>query len=560
MKKIFISILLVSTFVLINFDVIWAGPTLHVFREPDEAWYAIVAKNLETNDCSGIPVTFLYQDRPNFHSCELLKVITRLTPGKNMITKVTVLKVSTRAITLMLLALLGFVFFESALLGYLLGLVYFVDDGVAFLKPIFLPLKNLTTGHLDSFTRASRLISPMQYAPILFAFTFFMVIWLRAIAQSPTLSRRQHLIFATTVIVFASMIPFTPFYAWICHLYFTGACLFYLTLRFDRKLVLPWIVWSFAFISCIALSVSKIQIPFRQETLVRSGFFDEQFAPLFIFDKSLLLFLTAFIIVFWKSIRWWTVAFALGLFALVNINVITGREYQNLHFRDYYGILLFLLLVWGAWIRFANFRLFILGTLLVSFVAGSIQYLKSQIDKPAQIAADLNTPDLPELILFFQQRGPAKVVCGQFYEILPLVTEISCSWHHLLMTYPLSNQELLEFTEAHFRLQGYSSEQARSRLFLDALPNRSLGVWSFGVKNEWIEDVSQVDMYGTPNLLNKIIPLWIEDYKLYDVAKAKKLLSTAQYLILDNNLTDEMNEAVILVKKFSVYGVYRWKE
>ena len=565
MKKIFISLLLVSTFVLINFDVIWAGASPTVFRDNDEAWYGIIAQRLRTQDCTGVPVTFAYPDRPNFHSCELLRIIGRTVPGESIITKTIWLKVGTRAVTLALLALLGYVLFSSALLGYLIGLVYFVDDGIPYLKPLVFPLKNLVTGELDAFTRSNRLISPMQYTPILFAFSILFVIWLRKIviasSDSEKFQLRDHWFLFLLSLPATVLVSLTPFYAWVTHLYFVGAILLYSSIRFRSKLMLlPWLSLISTLALCVYQGVAKTRIPFREETLVRSGFFDQQFTPLFVGDKALLLSLAIFIILYWKLLRHYSILFAVGMFTLVNINILTGREYQNFHFRDTFGILIFLVLFWGAWQRFTNHRRALILALTVSFILGTTQYVRSQVLKPSELVKPLSQADASQIIEFFKQVEPrSPVMCGPFYEILPLTSNVVCSWHHLLMTYPLSNHELMEFHQAHFKVQGFSEQRVLEMFSLDASPSRSLGVWSYGVNSEWIDGLPQTQVYSVSNLQEKIIPLWIEDYKKYDVANAKKLLINAQYLILDNKSADEIGELVVPIKKFTVYGVYRWK-
>ena len=562
MKKAFALLLLVSTFVLVNADVIFAGRTLAVFRDHDEAWYGIVAERLQTLSCTGVPVTYLFADRPNFHSCEFLKTVSTAAPGSDIISKTIWMKVLTRAVTLGLFALLGAALLSSAPLGYLIGLVYFVDDGIPILKPLIWPLKSLLKGELDSFTRASRFISPMQYAPVLFAFTFVYLIWIQRLFLGRTTKRpRENLIFFGLAVVAGAAVAFTPFYAWVVHLFFVGSLLAVFTFkRPPRELMLPWLGWFLTFAYSLYRGIRASDIPFKSETLVRSGFFDQQFTPLFVGDKSLILALMAFIVLYWKWLRGYAVLLAIGCYLFVNINVFTGREYQNFHFRDYLGILILLTLFWGSWVRFEKRRVILSGALIISFGLGATQYIRSQLQMPSQLASELSLPDLSLITSFFKAKPPGtRVVCGAFYEALPLTTPAVCSMHHLLMTYPLSNVELMNMHMANFRIQGFSNERVRAHISLDALPTRSLGVWSYGVNSEWTRGKSQTEMYGVENLNSKIIPLWMNEYQNFDQAKARSVLQDAEFMVLENSSADSIITSLTLVKKYSVYGIYTWK-
>ncbi len=564
MKKVATGLLVALTFVVINFDVFLAGNSVAVFRDADEAWYGIVAKRLQTTDCTGVPVTFAFTDRPNFHSCDFLKATTAIAPGTSIISKVSWLKVGTRLMTLLLLAVVGHLFFGSAGFGYLIGLVYFVDDGIPVLKPVFWPLKSLLTGELDSFTRTSRLISPMQYAPVLMTFAVLLVIWLRMIASNEVPSERrrsQNVFFFVATLAAATMVSFTPFYAWISYLYVTGAILLFLTLKNpSRLIVLPWIVWLYAFSLGLFQGLSKSVFEFSRETLVRSGFFDQQFTPLFLADKGLLFSLAVFIILFWKWMRGYAVLFAFGCYLLVNINILTGREYQNFHFRDYLGFLIFQIILWGAWTRFGKIRKPIVCALVLSFSLGTAQFVRSQVSKPSGLTPDLAQADLQEIVQFFKRiEGRPNVMCGTFYQVMPLMTDVVCSWHHLLMTYPLSNSELMEFHQAHFRLQGMSDDEVLRVISRDASPNRSLGVWSYGVNNDWIKGIPQIEMYSVRNLSEKIIPLWLETFRSFNNVKAQSVLKDAKYIILNKEVAAGMAATVVPLEVYSVFGIYKWK-
>ncbi len=564
MKKVATGLLVALTFVVINLDVFLSRNSVAVFRDADEAWYGIVAKRLQTTDCIGVPVTFAFADRPNFHSCHFLQAATAISPGATIVSKVAWLKVGTRLATVLLLAVVGHLFFGSAVFGYLVGLVYFVDDGIPVLKPIFWPLKSLLTEELDGFTRSGRLISPMQYAPVLMTFAVLMVIWLRMITlnEVPAKRRRnQNIFFFVATLAAATTVSFTPFYAWISYLYFTGAILLFLTLKNpSRFMFLPWIVWLYAFTLGLFQGLSKSVFEFSSETLVRSGFFDQQFTPLFLNDKGLLFSLAVFIVLFWKWMRGYAVFFAFGCYLLVNINILTGREYQNFHFRDYLGFLIFQIILWGAWTRFEKIRKLIVCALVLSFSLGTVQFIRSQVSKPSGLTPDLAQADLRRLVEFFNQvEGRPHVICGSFYQVLPLMTDVVCSWHHLLMTYPLSNHELMEFHQAHFRLQGMTDDEVLSFVSRDASPNRSLGVWSYGVHNDWIKGTPQIEMYSVRNLSEKIIPLWLETFRSFDNLKAQSVLKDARYIILNKGVAADMAATVVPVEVFSVFGIYRWK-
>lgn len=556
--------LVALTFVVINLDVFLAGNSVAVFRDADEAWYGIVAKRLQTTDCTGVPVTFAFADRPNFHSCAFLKAATAIAPGTAIVSKVSWLKVGTRFITLLLLTVVGHLFFRSLVFGYLVGLVYFVDDGIPVLKPIFWPLKSLLTGELDGFTRSSRLISPMQYAPVLMTFAVLLVIWLRMITLNEVRAkgrRGQNFFFFFATLAAATTVSFTPFYAWISYLYFAGAVLLFLTIKNPSRLMfLPWIAWLYAFTLGLFQGLSKSVFEFSDETLVRSGFFDQQFTPLFLNDKGLLFSLAVFVMLFWKWMRGYAVLFAIGCYLLVNINILTGREYQNFHFRDYLGFLIFQIILWGAWTRFEKTRKPIVCALVISFSLGTAQFVRSQVSKPSGLTPDLAQADLPAIVKFFNRiEGRPNVMCGTFYQVMPLMTDVVCSWHHLLMTYPLSNPELMEFHQAHFRLQGMSDDEVLRFISRDASPNRSLGVWSYGVHGDWIKGTPQIEMYSVRNLSEKIIPLWLDTFRSVNLAKAHSVLKDAEYIILHKGVAADMAATVVPVEVYSVFGIYQWK-
>jgi hypothetical protein len=66
-------------------------------------------------------------------------------------------------------------------------------------------------------------------------------------------------------------------------------------------------------------------------------------------------------------------------------------------------------------------------------------------------------------------------------------------------------------------------------------------------------------MYSVANLQNRILPLWIEDYKFYDLARARETLKDAEYIILRKDVADTMNAILIPIRKYSVFGIYKWK-
>ena len=344
-KKIFFSLFVLLVFVFLNID-LWQGyGTTQVFRDPDEAWYGIVIKSVSTDGCSGVPISYQFKDRINFHSCQFMTAINYILPIKNIITQTETLKFLSRLILILAFGVFSFLVFKDAILGLLLGLCLFLDGGIYVFKPGFVTIQNLLNGHLDDFIRSNRFMSPMQYQVPLLIWTLIYAYWLFSLKGD---QRRKDTVFFITTLGLGVLIALTPFYAWATYLLTTFWFLAFSWSRCSRTR------WYLAFTSFVAtailslvISFSKTQIPFVQDVLVRSGFFNDQWRPLFMLDKGLILgmLILSFLILKLSGEKILSFLVPISFYLFVNINIFTGKEYQNFHFKDYLGPMWFISLV-----------------------------------------------------------------------------------------------------------------------------------------------------------------------------------------------------------------------
>lgn len=559
MKKTIGMLFLILTFVLINVDV-WKGrSSSNIFRDPDEAWYGIVLKYVQSNGCESIPVTYHFQDRPNFHSCQFLKYMGVLLPSENIFTQVAVIKVVSRIFILSAIILFFHWVVGSWWLGTLVGLSLMLDGGLFVFKPAVSSLHKIFTGHLDDFTRLNRLISPQQYhVPLLF-WILNLSVWCFSYLRK-NLSQRQHLGFATVAVLLSYPVALTPFYVWMP--YFLAA--FWLVVftgiqKSQRSWSLLAGFSALTVLMALLVAVSKFGVVNIKETLPRSGFFSEQWQALFHNDKGLIFALVLLGFLTYRQTRliWFSVLLALSFYALMNLNLLTGREYQNFHFKDYLPVLWWVSVIAMLAVQYQSKRKFLTGFLSLLIAIGLVQHLRSQLLRPSFAEAEYKKADLLQIIQYANERPEnSKVYCGEFYQILPLETKVRCSWHHLLMTYPLSNKELLDHSLANFKLLKAERHEIEKTISMDARPSRPLSVWSFGVRPEWVNGDSEVFMYSVENLKTKIVPLWMKEFDQISETESARLIN-ADYYILKNPVDPNIWKAEAL---FSQYGVYTRKD
>ncbi len=558
-KKIFFSLFVLLVFVFLNID-LWQGyGTTQVFRDPDEAWYGIVLKSVASEGCAGVPISYQFKDRFNFHSCQFMRVINSTLPIKNIITQTVTLKFISRFILILAFGFFYFLVFKDAILGLLLGLCLFLDGGIYVFKPGIITIQNLLTGHLDEFIRTNRYMSPMQYQVPLLLWTMIYVNWLFLIQGD---RRRIDIVLFITTLGLGVLIAITPFYAWSTYLLTTFWFLVFSWSRCSRAR------WYLAFTSFVVtailsllISFSKTQIPFVQDVLVRSGFFNDQWSPLFMLDKGLILgmLILSFLIYKLSKKRILSFLVPVSFYLFVNINVFTGKEYQNFHFKDYLGPMWFISLIFMATLLFKNKKNIIYGLLIFLSSLGLFQHVISQTGRQSVIFEEESRIETQKILTFFKVHPKQKVYCSEFYQTLPLMTDVKCSWHHLLMTYPLSNEEVLDQSMAQWRLSGRSEEQVKEWISMDASPARSLGVWSHGILPAWSNTSLGAELYSVKNLQEHIIPLWMATYKLFDVDQAIKKIGNADFYILPLSFANQQSQFEA-VATFSNFGIYKIKK
>lgn len=558
-KKIFLAAIVVILFLMMNIDLWQVRNSPEVFRDPDEAWYGLVIKHISTDGCSGVPVSYNFQDRINFHSCQFLAGLDQVFHTGDIVTETVFIKLITRSTLILALGFFSWLLLENWFLGAVLGLVLFLDDGIYVFKPVALTLLKLWQGNLDDFSRLNRFISPMQYQVPLLIWTLLFCYWL--LSKVNKSNRTDAALFISTLVL-GGVIATTPFYAWASY-FIVVFWMFVFAWPLLPKMRLKLALSSFGVtvLSSLVLSFSKTKIPFVNDVLTRSGFFNHQWSPLFLVDKGLIfgLFLLAIGIYLISKRKLLSLLVPVSFYILVNINLFTGKEFQNFHFRDYLGPLWFISLIFMSYILVPKKRYLIYGILLILTGIGLIQHLRSQLNRPSFMKAEIARADYLNVISFFKEQPEASVYCGDFYQILPLVTSAKCSWHHLLMTYPLSNPELLLQSMAQWKLSGLSDNKVQEWISVDASFTRSLGVWSHGVRDEWIQGKSEIEQYSVKNLQENIIPKWMKEYGQFTVPMAIKELGPVQFLILPKKFADK-NPTFEAAAVFSEYGIYTIKK
>ncbi len=558
-KKIFLSTIVVLIFLLLNIDLWQVGNSPEVFRDPDEAWYGIVIKHISTDGCQGVPVSYNFQDRINFHSCQFLAGLDQIFPFSNVVTQSLVIKFLTRTAVISVLGIFSWLLLGDLIIGALLGLVLFLDDGIYVFKPAAISFLKLWQGQLDDFSRLNRFISPMQYQLPLLVWTLLFCYWLFSKTRKPW--QADAILFISTIF-WGGIVVLTPFYAWASYFITVFWMLIFGWFKIPKiRRGLALGSFSITVLFSFALSLSKTTIPYVNEVFPRSGFFNHQWSPLFLMDKGLIfgMFLLGIGIYQISRRKLLSIFVPISFYMLVNINLLTGKEFQNFHFRDYLGPLWFTSLIFIIYFLRPTKKYLIYGILIFLSSVGLMQHLRSQLGRPSFMRAEMARVDSSEIISFFKGQSRAQVYCGDFYQILPLMTSAKCSWHHLLMTYPLSNQELLHQSMSQWRLSGLSDNKVEEWISVDASLTRSLGVWSHGVLNEWIDGKSETEMYSCKNLLENIIPKWMAEYKRFTVPMAIKELRDVEFFVLPIKFANE-NTNFEAQAIFSEYGIYKIKK
>ena len=263
-KNIFWSVFLILTFVLLNVDLWQAKATPQIFRDPDEAWYGIVMKHVATDACQGVPISYNFQDRVNFHSCHFFLTIQSILPGDNIFLKVIFLKILSRFFVIGGLAIFSWFLLQDFILGALLGFTLFLDDGIYVFKPGLITAQHLMAGSLDDFTRMNRLISPMQYQVPLILWTLLIAVW---IFSKRKFSKKINLIGYFCTFLTSLFVVLTP-YAWVSYFLAAFWMLIFGWKTTERR---RWWITTSVFLCTVCvtflLALSKVKIPFSEEVL-----------------------------------------------------------------------------------------------------------------------------------------------------------------------------------------------------------------------------------------------------------------------------------------------------
>lgn len=526
---------------------------LKVFRDGDEAWYGVIMDHLRTEDCATVPVTYLYQDRPNFHSCTMMNLIVDAFPQ---------VETSVLAWWMKLLLRIGVVFLVAGLVGMVgvpiwfgigLGFLVGVDEGVFVFKPLYTTVRSLMSGKIDDFTRMYRLISPSLYwLPMIAS----LICWVRLWQPWRKVSQGFYWWLLACLFGFLFM-AIVPFYAWLPWFWSVGAIvLISLSLRtefsFDKA---DFAKLGVLLIGCVVFGIynmGKVGIEGIDVILARSGFFKNQFQPLYVLDKGLIfacLALFASLYLWFKSnlpltrLRLFSIVLiSLGPYVLMNMNVLIGIDYQNFHYKDYLGPMM----IAGIFVLVRELvtqkgRLLLQAFILVSISLALVQHVKSQwspVERTHNIPFGYDFPGLPIVYNYFKKELSAdlpensvKASCGEYYVSLPLVTPLVCSYHHLLMTYPLTGPELMDVSMAHFKLLGWSYERLHEHIKVAIKPDRGQAFWLNGYKDEWFQTDSTNEVIDLGFLTNIAVPNWMELYTKFQVADALRVLEYPSYVI-----------------------------
>lgn len=600
MKKYLCLFLLFAVF--LQFDFLFMKSKFEVFQNSDESWYGIVLNRLEASDCdhSGVPVTFLYPDRPHLYSCHFLETLNAISPFRETFLKTLTLKILARVLTLALfcgisILLLGVT--EGFYPGLLLGAWYFLDPGIHEFKPSFLLIEHLINREYEPFSHVSRYVSPLHYLlPGLLALFGILYILrkserkraiiplsselnhpsnfsrslLKEIKTEISFIRSQGLLFflvrlGVCFTLFGSLywLSLTPFYTWLPFL-FLFSCIFLYSLYFRPNLVSVKITFSILFlIICIILQLkTTFDFPYKEEVLLRSGFFSHYFGPVFAFHKSLIFFS---IILIWVSYVMFNrriipaLWVGIGLYALVNANLFTGLEYQNFHFKDYLGPMVWAFICLFIYSQKKSYRntLNVFCVFMILIGAG-FRILSLTHVGTFDWTGVQSLKDNPDILAISQSTlAHQKVFCNQWEQVLPAFTQVRCFHHHLLNHYPLSNEELMENSIVHLKLLSYSFSDTEKFLKQLADAKGSVTMWDIGLRSEWIQHIPENDLYGKAENRRWIAQKWLEEFGNYSQERLVHQIRAMDALILKKSVANQFEGILKPLSEFKDYGVYQ---
>jgi len=539
--------------ILVNINLFFKKNKIDVYNNTDEAWYGIVLENIAQYGCPlGVPVTFLKSETKNFHTCLFFKILNKITPFEDFAKKAIYLKVLARALTLLVLGLFSYLFFKNVLWGIGFAVIYFLDIGFGGLLPIFKSILSLLNNSFEPLIRTNRFISPLHYSlPGLFCLYFFI-----------KSSKEQFL--SNLAIIFSLLCMFLmaiiPFYAWIPYHFFLLCIVFY-SFLFHRdgsvwKKLLAIQFLGFLFI--LFYLKTKLGMPFQEEALLRSSFFKNDFSPIYIFFKSFIFSLCFLFFVLYKKTKSYLFAgvVCVGCYLLMNLNILTGYEYQNFHFKDYLSLPIYFTIFLFIGHSYRQYKKALAGLLVGLIFLLTLNSIKSNIKSVSQLSQltsveeNLDVLNYMALNIFNQ-----KIYCGQLYNLIPLYTKNRCFYHHLLMTYPIDDEELLDINVVYFGILNYDRKKML-QVFANDRKEKTLATYSYGVKKAWIKNTPPNQRYTKKLNILKLQRNWLDYYALNFTALLPKFLNKFDYMVIPNTTT-QVYPSFSLEKQFKNFKLLK---
>lgn len=545
-----VSIFFIAS-LLVNMDLFFVQSKVDVYYDHDDNWYGIVLQYLENGNCSqGLPISFEFSDRKGFHTCQFFKILNAVSPAENFYAKTLFLKASARIALLFLFFLLGILVFKNGLIGLSLGTWFLLDSGFASYKPLVSNILEIISHTENPLIRSSRYISPLHYIlpGIALLYIFLKVL----------LERKISYLMACVFIVCAYLLSTTPFYVFLPFIYALGS-LWMFALYFSEKhvkiILTSFLLTLFALIALYLLP--KLDVPFQKDALLRSGFISKNFEPIFIGHKALIFCTLLWIPVIYSLFRGrWipTLLVSLGPYILLNINLFTGIEYQNFHFNDYLApIMIFSLLAYMCTI--SHLRRYVVTICCIGIFVGVVYQVRSQFSLHRETHLNRNYIHNSDILNHIATAHKnKKFFCHELYFYVPLENNNQCLWHHLLMTYPISNEELLHITIAEFYLRGYSPEQVLEVL-MQELIHRPIATYSYGSLEDWFGDPSNTKRFTEIERIKDVHKKWTDYYIANREELAASYIKKIDYFIFSNTQMIDTKK-FRLVQQFAKYSLY----
>lgn len=560
--KIGTPVLLGLAILLLQSDLFVLKNDRDVLRSYDENWYGIVLKQMHTMSCrTGIPVTFLYPDRMNFHSCHFFKVMNFLTPHfKNPYYQVAFQKVIAKSMTLVLLCGISILILGVAWPGILLGTWYFLDPGFSSFRPILETILHLKSGNIIRYTQSQRFVSPLHYTvPGMFC-VWLSISWVRLSSPKMHHGLVKHIAVAIGLLLGLIVLSLTPVYTLFPYYSLFLAFGVYAYLFCSRA---TFLFYCGIIIMGATFTLMRIKgmgpIPFEDEVLPRSGFYKKYFDPIFFTNKWVLVTTVAMgfcLYHVFKKRLFVAIFLSLLLPVTLNVNMLTGLEFQNFHFKDYLGLFCFGFLFFYIFSRGKIARRGAVCASIVGIGLGFPYFLISHTKVQSELSEiELNRRNEKEIIAYAKGNfSGAKIYCNFMYPILPLESEVKCSFHHLLYTYPISNIEMMTERFVDFRLQNKSIEEIRE-LFSRSIKEQNIAVWEHGLDPRWNHAIPEARRYIFSSLIELVDP-WLNEYQKFTDSQVLEKIQNYDYFLL-KRAHPWVGKQFIAVVEFSEFGFYK---